>query len=156
MAELELYLVTALVPSLRALRAHLEATIWLRSGPLWNWVYACDCWRPTCLLIDSLEHIVDEWVHDTHRPLGDSGFWMHLLQHPVDVHWISFDLIGLLSAWATLSSLSGAISLWSASASSGRQLLDSLMRKFSFRRFVASDFLRTITKHAYLLKWERS
>ena len=34
---------------------------------------------------DSLEDIVDEGVHDEHGFLGDSSFWVHLLQHSVDV-----------------------------------------------------------------------
>lgn len=34
---------------------------------------------------DLLEDVVDEGVHDAHGLLGDSGFWVDLLQHSVDV-----------------------------------------------------------------------
>lgn len=34
---------------------------------------------------DSLEDIVDERVHDGHGLLGDTGIWVSLLQHLVDV-----------------------------------------------------------------------
>ena len=30
--------------------------------------------------------VVDEGIHDTHAALGDAGFRMDLLEHPVDIN----------------------------------------------------------------------
>jgi len=34
---------------------------------------------------DLLEDVVDEGVHDAHGLLGDSSFWVYLLEYSVDV-----------------------------------------------------------------------
>ena len=39
---------------------------------------------------DLLEDIIDEWVHNVHRPLRDSSFWVNLLENSVDINWESF------------------------------------------------------------------
>ena len=44
-----------------------------------------------------LEDILDERVHDGHGFLGDSGFWMNLLEDSVDIDGEGFDsLLGSL------------------------------------------------------------
>ena len=48
---------------------------------------------------DLLEDIVDERVHDAHGSLGDSSFWVHLLENSVDVDREGF---GSLSLWGSL------------------------------------------------------
>ena len=37
------------------------------------------------------EDIVDEGVHDGHGSLGDTGLWVNLLQHSVDINGERFD-----------------------------------------------------------------
>ena len=44
-----------------------------------------------CLGGDFLKNVVNEGVHDGHGSLGDTGLWVHLLQHSVDVHGEGFD-----------------------------------------------------------------
>jgi hypothetical protein len=43
------------------------------------------------LLGNSVEGVVDEWVHDGHGFLGDSGFRVNLFQNFVDVDSEGFD-----------------------------------------------------------------
>ena len=59
---------------------------------------------------DSLEDIVDEGVHDAHGSLGDTGFWMNLLEDSVDVDGESLgSLLGSLDGNSFLS-FSGVLS----------------------------------------------
>ena len=46
---------------------------------------------------DLFEDIVDEGVHDVHGSLGDTGFWVNLLEDSVDVDGEGFSslLLGL-------------------------------------------------------------
>ena len=37
-----------------------------------------------------LEDVINEWVHDAHWFLGDSSFWVYLLEDSVDVDWEGF------------------------------------------------------------------
>ena len=37
------------------------------------------------------EDVVDEGVHDGHGSLGDTGLWVNLLQHSVDINGERFD-----------------------------------------------------------------
>ena len=49
---------------------------------------------------DFLEDVVDEGVHDGHGSLGDTGFWMNLLEDSVDVDGEGLDsLLGSLHSW---------------------------------------------------------
>ena len=45
------------------------------------------------LCSDALKHIIDKAVHDAHRSARDTGVWVHLFHHLVDV-----DAIALLAA----------------------------------------------------------
>ena len=46
---------------------------------------------------DSLEYVIDDWVHDAHRFTWDSGVWVDLFQYFVDV-----DRVRLLSLLLSL------------------------------------------------------
>ena len=43
---------------------------------------------------DLFEDVADEGVHNAHRPLGNSGFRMDLLEHAVDVNGVVFSAFG--------------------------------------------------------------
>ena len=55
------------------------------------------------LTSEFLEDIVDEGVHDGHGSLGDSSFWMNLLEDSVNVDGESFDSLLVSSEWSFFS-----------------------------------------------------
>lgn len=59
----------------------------------WAFVVVGQSWSLRC---DTLENVVDETVHNTHRLTGDSSVGMNLLQHFVDVDCVAFLPLPLL------------------------------------------------------------
>ena len=61
---------------------------------------------------DLFEDVVDERVHDGHRSLGDTGLWVHLLEHSVDVDGEGFNSLLLLDDHLFLGWLGFSWGLW--------------------------------------------
>ena len=61
------------------------------------------------LVGDLFEDVVDEGVHDAHGSLGDSSFWVNLLQNSVDIDGESFGSL-MSSLWCWFSSLGWGVS----------------------------------------------
>ena len=66
-------------------------------------LFLCVLGASACLGGDSLKDILNKAVQHLHCPLGDTNFWVHLLQHFIDVDVVRFFVLSSVCAWCGFS-----------------------------------------------------